>query len=407
MNRNYDIDKNLRMMEEAILTTPPTEVWQGIHTSLNQKRKKAGVWWALFIGLGVVPFLMRDIGSYQGYENAISVNNNHQTPESPVSASQSGIEFSDGQQTEITLVGEPLEAITSTFSNEGSTSVVQRTDESTPIEFEALDLVILPKKEVVLNQNVSMANATHVDIFPAFKRIEDPCPAWNGKNYQANFVEFGGLLGRHIATRSNETSLTDVYGQTEKEWYSWGAFVGYGRQFNKYLYASAAINLIQQKAKFEYATTSATRLIVDLDPITGDPIETRTQTGTLLNQGEVRYTTWDGVLTLGILLNPGKTNKWTLALEPGLAYNATLQSTGKVMISSTTVSRIENEDLFKSNLGIGLHNQVVLERSLRKSLSFLVKPYHRFYFDSWNTNSNPQEINMHNMGVKLGLRQRF
>jgi hypothetical protein len=220
------------------------------------------------------------------------------------------------------------------------------------------------------------------------------------------FVETGTLVGVFNKQFSPESYTTRLRQETEQEWYLWGVYIGAGLNFSSHFYGSAQLNWTQQKDRFSITRDSITKVIVE-DKGDGTT-QLSTKTGKWISEGEINYNTLNGVVLLGYkFLDQKKSKSFNFGVEGGLMYNMRLNTSGKIATSDKTVAQLKDEEIYKTNLGVGISAQLVTQFYLNDNLSITLKPYFSTYFDNWNVPAYNTQMKTHNFGTMLGVKREF
>lgn len=444
MRKNQQTDKNLRQLEATSLIMPSEHIWGNIEHELDGGKSKKAVWfWSLgclcaallgsmaWIGFSeqpnptpsTAPIVSNDNSSVEtSSTESLSVDKQYvestkQPRRATFDKNHASTNFiktkiwntpssknSFSESVEHKTVPEKIDSESATFGVEETfptekveMAVVNNSEDNLPPTPE----VVIAKIPKVSETSINTEN----EIIPE----DDPCPALDNKIKKHFFIEAGGLLGRHdkqfASVNEGTTSLRE---QTESAWYTWGGFAGIGIYLKPNLYLSTNLDIVQQKDLFDYSITGISRMVVEYDPATGERLNTYTETGSLQSEGEITRTTVDAGLNIGYLFGNGRAykNAWQFGVEPGLLYNFSLQSNGKVMMPDNSISRVENENLYENSLGLGYQVHLVAVKNMRKGLQLNIKPFYRNYVDSWASNGN-EDLDIPALGVKLGLRKIF
>lgn len=414
MIKNKSVDADFRRMEENVLTEVPEMVWSGVSSTLNKRKKNKAVWFFVWAGLWTImsyAILYMTLSTPE----ATTITSKDVAPTVQVSSSsKQAIETNESHPLLTTVesnsnhvnAAKKAEIKTSISSPKGLIS--RQIIKEIPISNNGSILSIQPLNQITLFNHTPLLPTSISSTMSISFRDEGPCPPWTDNKSHKYFVEFGGLVGSHRKQYQSNSELSMARDGTEKEWYTWGSYLGVGVSIRPQLYVKLSANFMQQKETFVYTNNTATRLVVDMDPATGNPMRSYTQSGKYISEGEARYNTLDGALHFGFVVKPStQTKSWQLALEPGLLYNMTLSTRGKYLDSSSQVSRLEENEVYKSNLGLGIQSQLAATKQLNCHIALQIKPYHKMYFNSWNSGSNSIDVQVHSFGIQLGLINRF
>ena len=436
MKRNEQTDKGFRQLEATSLIMPSPQVWEGIEDSLDGKKSRKGFWiWSLSLlalcGVAGLGYLFDS----QYINNKSSLATQSSSVRSVISTSHSAMhEQNTSNSTNGLIMAEEQQLSSNVIEPKDNPSVENHTvilqnnkpKHTAPVlhtptisNHDLLDEASLENTLTVSDENLPPLETEVSDYTAVVDRLEpedevdetildDPCPSMNQKVKKHFFLELGGLAGSHLKqfSTSNE-SVSQLREDTESEWYTWGGFVGAGLYLKPNLYFSVNLDMLQQKDLFEYSREGISRMIVEYDPMTGEELSSHTVNGSWSSQGEIKRTTLDGSFNVGYMFNNGvaSRNAWQLGIEPGVLYNISLISKGKVMVDQEEISRLENENLYRESLGLGYQMQLIIAKHLKNSLQLNIKPFYRGYVGEWSTSSD--DLNISTFGVKVGLRKTF
>lgn len=434
MNRNQHIDKKLRELEYGQQTTPPATAWQGIENKINIKnsgRKYIFIFsiFAITTAAAVLnhftSFNIQDQASITDFKNSTALVTINEAEHSLL-ASQKDTPLHENSTDTATKINNVARKIVNTSTSRLKTATSNQKDSplnylTTPKHFsQTIQEITKTGNKLVfdtINTVTINKNKTKSEVYTSGfqKKIEEETTLISKTNQTSivhkrrrkstgYFIEIGGVMGSHRKQFTPETSNTNLRQETEKEWYTWGAYIGAGLKFTDNFYGSAQLNWTQQKDKFSIKRENISKIIIEDDKSGSQTVSTKT--GTWISEGEINYNTLNGVVLLGYqFLDEKKSEIFNLGLESGMMYNMKLNTKGKIAIDDYTVSKVEDENIYKTNLGIGVTAQLVAQINLTDKMSLLVKPYFNTYFNNWNKITYDSEMRTNNFGTLIAIKR--
>lgn len=216
------------------------------------------------------------------------------------------------------------------------------------------------------------------------------------------FIQLSTLIGRHNTHLNKNSANQNHYRfNTESNWYSWGAKINGAFCLNQYLYISTGLSFIESRDKFEYRAE-----LVQLDETMNSVASTefRTVKANYYNLGDISYRQLNIPLSLGIQTEKGIV---TIGMESGVIFNAQFKTEGKVQTANMEFSRLENESIYKSNIGFGMSNSGFVGLKMNENNSLIMKGSYLQYFSNTTL---PQELEQSKLSLfvlELGYRFSF
>ncbi len=421
--KGNNIDVKFRKLSDAHSVTPPEFVWDNINEALHPKRKRRFVWFLLaaFVGMSTIGglFMLKEKSSNKDL-GVVSIEADVKK-ESPLET-HNNIINSD----ETPLIIEKEQVKIQSFSDTKAKSNTSLSDLSKSVIEDRTDEATLFVNSVKENKDVVSLN-TNREIFDFSKinalslslendreqvRINDKisCPSFKKTIRLYPYVEsniLGGLASKSFINKNNDSEIDSWIERrknTEDPWYEWGLNATVGFNFTRNLYAGLGIEWNQAKEKFEYSEEVITKMVITFDPNSGEPIDTTIEQGYLINKGEIKYNTIDIPVTVGYTQT---FNGWNVGLEMSLLYNVSLEATGRVFDQKFTLSRVENEQIYQSSIGLGWKGSLVLRKHLANGFSVQIKPTYRTYLTDVTQSIHPIGHKFRSYHVNLGVRKDF
>lgn len=409
----------------------PGFVWDEIERKLDKRNKRRGLW--IWFGVMLLPllsfFIMKNMFNENNY---INNHNNSNINSTAVSSELNNTNNSENTDKQL-IVGNIQKAESEKLSNNslnhannnklpkalieqdnyrienGNIKAEQSTELS--IEYKPESEVSEIRNEVFINRLdckmlKTFSKSNSVKSSPSVDKIK--CPDFRNRKSSKFFVEGGLSIGYPLKKFNENTTATELLKlreETENPWYSWGAYGQVGLYVYKELYVGAGLSFTQAKERFILEKESITKMVINFDPVTQEPIDTNFVTGTLVNKGEIRYNSLDIPLFVGISKN---FDKFILGAELSLLVNVNFGAHGKIFNEYLNLSRIEdNTGIYKNNIGLAAKASVYLGYYLNSSTSIRLKPNFRYQFKPINTTSYPIETRLNNVSLELGIRKDF
>ncbi|MCB9262909.1 MAG: hypothetical protein H6607_11100 [Flavobacteriales bacterium] len=415
--KNKHTDNRFRQVAESYSGNSPEFVWDNIEAQLQPARKKTIFFW-LFASisiLGIAGFFFFKGAKNQETEVAKSETEwssyNNQMPIKPTKNTEKTVTTESAnigsftKSAQLILEPKPLSPEEKPLSS-GSLKIESDKPERF-IEKEKNEDYPIESLSSADDSKTLMIEEEEAENINDFKKSDEECPVFTKKRKARFFVGLSGLAGLHNTTMTGG-ELAEVRNSTENEWYTWGVRGKIGIMITNSFYTGVGANFIQQKDKFYYAQEAVTRLIVDIDPVTGEPTNSYTVSGKFVSEGEIKYKTFDLGIFAGYrkAINANLNKPWYIGIEPMLVFNTKLGVNGKTMATNGEISRAENNtNMYKKSLGFGAFLKLSLEKQLTNKLSFMASPYYRTYFKNWNASGYPVSINSSGFGIELGVRK--
>jgi len=252
-----------------------------------------------------------------------------------------------------------------------------------------------------------VAKSATVSASQYLKGPKPKCPTFGKKKTNSFFVGIEGGLGyplKSMTADPDQQSFLNQRKNTEKVWYAWGAGLQVGYMIKDQWSIATGINVAQVKEKFNTTIKGYTFIQIILDP-NGNPIDSTIVTGTIQEEGEKRFTLIDIPVSVGYEHRSGD---WGLAVELGATFNLSLSSSGKVVDADSKVVRLEDQDdVFRTNIGLGVQGAVAIHRYLNDHTSIYIKPAFRTYFNDWTFADYPIKTSYNLATLSIGLRYKF
>lgn len=211
------------------------------------------------------------------------------------------------------------------------------------------------------------------------------------------FIEIGSLLGSHN-THLSEDTLSNYRLETESNWYTWGAKMSLGYQLSRNFYVKSGISFLESRDKFNFESESF-KLVE-----TGDTIPYSTVKTTYYNKGDITYRQWSIPLTLGYERQNGKL---VFGIEGTAMFNMSFKSEGKTLLGPNSFSRVENEGIYRTNLGIGYSGALLLGIKLNDSSALYAKPSYARYLSKTSLENAEVESKLSQYYLEIAFRKYF
>jgi len=321
----------------------------------------------------------------------------------------------------ITSENRPIETNSTNLSTATAKPILDDGESSPQMVFDkivsdhASPVITLEEQELISNLNPinSLNQVIFCKDIPVELNRNSDCPNFKEKQGIRPFLEINGLLGlNNKQLESKEEAEEQLFAdlkanreETESSWYNWGGNVLAGLNFNSNFYAGIGVDFMQAKEKFNYRQEGLGKIIISFNPETNTPIDTSVVFGTLLSEGEVRYSAVDIPLVLGYQ----KFHKtWVYGLELGALYNLSFRTSGKILNTDNAESRIEAESfIYRNKLHLGFKGSLVVSKDLGNGFSVHFKPGYRRYLNTIDDPSYPLKTTMDFMNVEMGCRMNF
>ena len=215
------------------------------------------------------------------------------------------------------------------------------------------------------------------------------------------FIEASGGIGREVASPDVINNTLGNYRiDTEDKWYAWSSAFHIGYQLENNWYGKLGIEVNQTKDKFDYFRKDVTTVIMD----STNSFNHQIVKGDEWSIGEIRYTYLDLSLQIGYRQALGKS---VLSMEGGPIFNTQLMAQGKVRIGDREISKMEEQDYFKSNIGIGGRFSVMFDYPLNEHLWLSFGPTYHQYFEGISSESNSLDQRSAVIQARMRLRYNF
>lgn len=232
------------------------------------------------------------------------------------------------------------------------------------------------------------------------------CPSFSKKkiNY---FIETGieaGIPIKKLGTSADAPKLYDLRKETENPWYSWGLSLKGGILVKERFSISTGVEYLQLNERFDYTKSEVVDLIYHVNPNTGVVTGPYPIFKNISSSGQIRHKLVNIPLTVGYKLLD---KDFELQLDAGVYLNVHSKSTGKIMVASDSIGSIENLNMYKGSLGMGLSGGFTVGKKIGgRSLLFL-RPTFRYSLNEWNRESYQMNTLYHNFSVSAGWRIRI
>ena len=233
------------------------------------------------------------------------------------------------------------------------------------------------------------------------------CYSFNKKRI-VPYLEVEGGLGypvRHMTSNGEPSNLLNNRNDTEKPWYSYNASLHGGLILRNNMFFSTGFNYTEVKEKFDLIKTGVTKIVIDVDLITGLPTDTSIIIGTDINSGENRYKTFNIPLAIGY---QKKMRNWMISGEIGASYNITLKTSGKILYTDQNVHLLQDIDgLYKKSTGLSVNAAVALHYYLKDNLSIYFKPQYARSLKDWTQPTASIAARYDILNFNVGIRHTF
>jgi len=214
------------------------------------------------------------------------------------------------------------------------------------------------------------------------------------------FIDFGVLGGIHNTNLTESDSSAMFRKSTESNWYTWGLSTQVGLQLNKNVYLKSGIEYINSRDKFDFERSN-----VKLEE-TPDSSENqfRISRANYYNIGDITYQQFNIPLTIGGEVTKGK---YRMGMELTSLFNVKFLTEGKIRTGDLVFSRVQDEQTYKSSLGLGVRAAFTVGMDLSDKSSLYVKPTWSKYIGNTNREGNRVSSNLAQYYLELSLRRRF
>ena len=238
-----------------------------------------------------------------------------------------------------------------------------------------------------------------IPLFDHFKMEEQITMSPNSPESKSKFfIEIGSLIGLHNTHLYNSDSLESYRINTESNWYTWGAKISLGYQLSNAIYLRSGIDFIESRDKFTFE-----KEFIQLTQ-SSNSLAFSTVNGTYFNVGDITYRQWTIPLTIGLEKKKGK---FIYGFEGTAMFNFSFKAEGKTQIGPNEFSRVEQEDIYKNQLGFGFTGAMIIGTDLNESSSLFVKPSYSRYLSTTTLENSNTESNLSQYFFEFAYRRRF
>ena len=275
----------------------------------------------------------------------------------------------------------------------------QQTTNKQPLKEETSPSLLKLNTIVALVKNehfISIAKAEKAN--PTFNSSTKLHPQKKPKKNRL-FVDLGGLVGFHnTQVTSTNTRELNYRKNTEKNWYTWGTSLQLGYRLSDKFYVKSGIETLLSRDKFELMQNN----VILEDVVDNTVLNYQVTTGTYFNKGDITYRQINIPLTIGCETTLGKL---VLGMEATGITNLQYLTEGKIQTGTLTFSKVEDEPIYKKNIGVGLRAAVTVGTKLNQHSSLYLRPTVSKYLN--NTNLSTYEVDSELNQYFLELSYRF
>jgi len=234
---------------------------------------------------------------------------------------------------------------------------------------------------------------------PTIVKIESPKDEQKKGNW---YTDKTALIGIHITNLKNQiNSDRDYRALTERNWYTWGASLQMGYAFKNGLYVQSGIEFIESRDVFEF--NGANVLLEDVMDPTSQNFAV-IENVNYFNIGDVTYRQYNIPFTLGGEMTKGK---FKIGLQGTAIANVLFKAKGKVMTDFMTFSRVEDENIYKSSLGLGLRSAITFGMDISENATLYARPTFSKYLSNTNKAGATHESSLTQYYLEIGCRYNY
>ena len=466
MAKHRNIEEKMKAVASAEHTTPPPFVWENVTAELDKDTEPKRrffflIWGSAFAAIALMGYIIMSSGSIENIEQeslssiemgtslkngdtqntanaeelTTAPNENFKETKEPKSTLQSSEKSSSNEQSDKTTAPQKKliksKSTASSFSSEFNTKSKKPNETVTSIKQSISRQNILTPNKTNENSATKLETAAktsstnralyNIDLLSeklqelametrkidGLKSVE--CPTFTKKkNIPKPFLELSGILGSHsksIEQGLGSQVLLDNREATEKSWLGYGAQLTIGWYLNSNFYLVSGVEVSRATDKFDQSREGLTKMIIDFDLESGDPVDTSFVVGNIVNSGIVKYDMLEVPLILGYRQLIGK---WSLGLEAVALLNLKFAASGKIATANGTISTIADEgSVYKSNIGLGLKSSLVMGRYISHGVSLQSRVTYKSYLSDINETTYELPTQMQFWRLELGIRKEF
>ncbi len=232
-------------------------------------------------------------------------------------------------------------------------------------------------------------------VLPIEYDLDNSAKPLDGVEQKTNsfFFEISSLIGTHNTDLTSELPVDSFYrSSSETNWYTWGAKVRIGYQLANSFSVKTGVDFIESRDKFNFRGETIL------------PSSTQLSTTGLrfFSEGDLTYRQLNIPLTIGIEKTKGKV---VFGLEGTLLLNLSFSAEGKIQTGLTTISRVENLEIYKRSLGLGYNGALILGYQISKQNSLYFRPTYSKYLSMTSKEDNDVTSNLSQYYIEIGFRR--
>lgn len=445
-------EKSLRENALRDVVRPPDMVWQRIEKELDRKRRRVLIFWSFFMGLLVLVAGVYLYRVQRNYETKAQSSMSKTMIDTVAHRGSKVISYY--QESNVNITGTTSTGVTKHINSDADQQEIIFSHTSQPLPLSNTSLInhaiitgdnsgipgnekakisvtVAPSVNENTELNVRMKNTedTHSKILyniktlpsistsgieqdelniPPLRGIKTGDCYQFGKNRTHVFVQTEAGVGipmRQLKASGASDILAENIKETVSPWFAYNASLQGGLIFGNNLFISSGLNYTEIKEKFDYIKTGVTQIVINIDPITNQPIDTSVITGKLINSGENTFQLINIPLSFGLQQRMGK---WAIIPEIGGILNIRSDIKGKVLFNDRNINRIENHrDMYRKTIGYSLYAGVAVHYLLNDKMSIYLKPYYVKSVENWTLSTASFESSFDLININLGLRYIF
>ncbi|HQW57002.1 MAG TPA: hypothetical protein PK076_12785 [Saprospiraceae bacterium] len=253
---------------------------------------------------------------------------------------------------------------------------------------------IKPESEAAFSAAEQSANKPDIKC-PVFKNI-------NKVQYFAD-AQFGiGYPVRHLSATSDNFAYLTRRESTEQPWFLWSGEVKAGVTLYEKFSISSGVNFTQLKESFHEERLGVIKITIVTFP--DGQTDTTITSGTEIYKGEIIHSLLNIPLKVGY---QHAIKRWIVGIEAGALWNISQRSRGWVLYPANTITRIENENIFKKRIGIGYTGGISVGTNVGRNMYAYLNPQITYFPTKWNVPEYKIDQNYIIPEVKVGIRFMF
>lgn len=207
------------------------------------------------------------------------------------------------------------------------------------------------------------------------------------------FFEISSLIGSHSTRIRGEESEALVFRRdTETNWYTWGVKARIGYQLPNNFYIKTGLDFIESRDRFRFQE-STVQLVATPESL---------NTTRFFSIGDITYRQLNIPLGIGVEKTKGK---YIYGIEGTALFNVNFRAEGKIQTGPSSISRVENSDLYKNSLGLGYSAALTFGTKLSDRNSLYFRPTYSRYVSTTNLDGTEVTSNLSQFYLEVAFRR--